>query len=537
MTKETRSKNACWSCHFRHKKCDEGQPTCDACEQLGIPCLGYEREAEWADGGLREGGKREELRGWIREGAKGKRRARFASGKGHSNSTTSSDVMGTVMIGSIATEATETNSETHSSDPLEAFPHPQVLSCPLVKPQAQHLLNYYHTTIFPSQFHFYNPSPSGTPSGAPSWLLPFITSVPPLYHTAICMASFCAHSQPHHTFASHHHAALKALRESLENGQREGITESFEGITEVLGCIVFLISLAVVVGDTDTWQVHLRAAFSLLPNLKRGRNRYIAAGTGNSPVHEKAWHFFTGVIAWYDILACASTRRKPQLSQWCVGMSGSLDIGAVMGCDNHVVITLWEVASLQERKLVVDSTEMVNCVARMRRDLENLSRRLGVEKLALRQDTAGGAGLGLKRATISHIFASAAAVFLETIVFDLSRDPEYIRNAVDQAIPAIKVGLDHDPTLLGVLSWPLCIVGCMALGGQREFFKDLSRRSEDVREGGILCGIDKRCFKIVRRCWGLRDGERESEWEGDAEGVGSTWLDAMRSLNMVVLFV
>lgn len=36
-----RSRNGCWTCRARRKKCDETQPYCLACESLGLNCAGY----------------------------------------------------------------------------------------------------------------------------------------------------------------------------------------------------------------------------------------------------------------------------------------------------------------------------------------------------------------------------------------------------------------------------------------------------------------------------------------------------------------
>lgn len=74
MSKEKRSKGACWTCSFRRKKCDEALPICSVCASLSIPCFGYEPSPSWADGGEKQRAKTEELRIIIRENAALKRR-------------------------------------------------------------------------------------------------------------------------------------------------------------------------------------------------------------------------------------------------------------------------------------------------------------------------------------------------------------------------------------------------------------------------------------------------------------------------------
>ncbi|KAJ8066602.1 hypothetical protein OCU04_005649 [Sclerotinia nivalis] len=50
-----RSKNGCWTCRLRKKKCDERKPSpCSICESLAITCYGYGAKPEWMDNGLKE---------------------------------------------------------------------------------------------------------------------------------------------------------------------------------------------------------------------------------------------------------------------------------------------------------------------------------------------------------------------------------------------------------------------------------------------------------------------------------------------------
>lgn len=39
--KSGRSKNGCWTCRLRRKKCPEERPSCSQCNRLGLPCDGY----------------------------------------------------------------------------------------------------------------------------------------------------------------------------------------------------------------------------------------------------------------------------------------------------------------------------------------------------------------------------------------------------------------------------------------------------------------------------------------------------------------
>ncbi|WEW54744.1 hypothetical protein PRK78_000169 [Emydomyces testavorans] len=48
--KTTRSRNGCWTCRSRKKKCDETRPECTQCLSKGLKCEGYEARLKWGNG-------------------------------------------------------------------------------------------------------------------------------------------------------------------------------------------------------------------------------------------------------------------------------------------------------------------------------------------------------------------------------------------------------------------------------------------------------------------------------------------------------
>jgi hypothetical protein len=54
MSGPLRSKQGCWTCRLRKKKCTEGRPLCSICTSLSITCYGYGPRPDWMDGGERE---------------------------------------------------------------------------------------------------------------------------------------------------------------------------------------------------------------------------------------------------------------------------------------------------------------------------------------------------------------------------------------------------------------------------------------------------------------------------------------------------
>jgi hypothetical protein len=47
MSRVLRSKQGCWTCRLRKKKCDECHPHCSTCESLSITCFGYGPKPDW----------------------------------------------------------------------------------------------------------------------------------------------------------------------------------------------------------------------------------------------------------------------------------------------------------------------------------------------------------------------------------------------------------------------------------------------------------------------------------------------------------
>jgi len=49
MSGPLRSKQGCWTCRLRKKKCDELHPHCSTCKALSITCYGFGQKPEWID--------------------------------------------------------------------------------------------------------------------------------------------------------------------------------------------------------------------------------------------------------------------------------------------------------------------------------------------------------------------------------------------------------------------------------------------------------------------------------------------------------
>lgn len=73
MVTETRSRNGCWTCKLRRKKCDERSPLCLRCQSLNITCHGFGERPEWMDSGARESAELSSIKSVIAENLQYKR--------------------------------------------------------------------------------------------------------------------------------------------------------------------------------------------------------------------------------------------------------------------------------------------------------------------------------------------------------------------------------------------------------------------------------------------------------------------------------
>ncbi|ERS96053.1 uncharacterized protein SPSK_00709 [Sporothrix schenckii 1099-18] len=78
-----RKTTGCWTCRARKKKCDDGQPSCDACAMRSITCYGYGAKPAWMDGGDEEKEMLRTMKQRAKESYSQRRRARAMRSAGH----------------------------------------------------------------------------------------------------------------------------------------------------------------------------------------------------------------------------------------------------------------------------------------------------------------------------------------------------------------------------------------------------------------------------------------------------------------------
>lgn len=225
-----------------------------------------------------------------------------------------------------------------------------------------------------------------------------------------------------------------------------------------------------------------------------------------------------------------------------------------MGCENSVIVSIMKVACLDGRKSssletpITDVPKHVEGAARIENDLANILEQhsRALTKLAPSEsptrdsqsmsellvgneqpnDPAFVGAIARKASTsaVTRIFACAALVYLNVVMYGPSAEHPKIYGKVSQVITALEEL--HDSTALGILAWPLCIAGCMATGWQVDSFKRLSLQFGSVSD--VKSGNLKRSSMIMEECWRMR---------GEGKPSSPYWKDAIESLDMKVLLI
>jgi hypothetical protein len=110
---------------------------------------------------------------------------------------------------------------------------------------------------------------------------------------------------------------------------------------------------------------------------------------------------------------------------------------------------------------------------------------------------------------VNRLFALSALIYLHVVISGAHPELPEIADAVSQAIAVFK-GL-WDPRLLkSVLVWPFCVSGCLALGEQQNFFRDLFSAAQ-ITESTV--GTCFEAYKIMEKCWEARkSGPFNCDW-------------------------
>ena len=216
MNGPLRSKQGCWTCRLRRKKCDERHPTCITCDSLEITCYGYGTKPDFMDGGDKEREVKSRIRDIVKTTSRKKGRLgisirKFGTRRGASHDVETGHVEKTGQLkiapkddkagtdvsspasssephrSDSASQSHGTSNTSHSPRSESLQDNRQASSVPPIPTNEAVLLMHFLDNVFPIQYPMYKPT---VVEGGRGWFLSLLLRTKPLYHAALALSSF-----------------------------------------------------------------------------------------------------------------------------------------------------------------------------------------------------------------------------------------------------------------------------------------------------------------------------------------------------------
>ncbi|KFX96160.1 hypothetical protein O988_05448 [Pseudogymnoascus sp. VKM F-3808] len=551
MSDSLRSNSGCWTCRVRRKKCDETSPTCLTCDSLNLPCYGYGPKPNWMDRGVRERKVAKSLRNIVKQTLSLQRQwqpresqmlsdeplslphlhhASMNDGFLFEDAADASFLLPESLnsTGTSVSLLDESSSPRAPTSPALKNPSPagaviagaarndtidlmltseswSVVPVQFEEDQAT-LLMHFFDHVLPLQFRFYNPSIG---EGGRGWLLSILIRTKPLYNVALSLAAYhqqsilvqdrkvqCTASLG--KLKERHIECIRALRLHIEKYPVGSQGDTCQDNIETLACITLLIALELFTGDTNDWQVHLKAASTVALTCGRKALQIHSSPSSTSNTHELAIR--------------------------------------LMGCESWLMRLILEIAILCESKKRHENSgalrmqELVHRATDIKARIElGLTMSYGYPHGGAMVDNTATTMISHASAPpvqhITRVFACGALVYLQVFISGPHPKIAEIQQGVSRTMAALNTLPDKD--LVRNLLWPVCIAGCMATAEHELYWRNLV---SSVGEERWSFGYPSKVLDIMEECWRLRKGQSENLAAVD-------WMTAMKNLDMKVLLV
>ncbi|KAL7819114.1 fungal-specific transcription factor domain-containing protein [Trichoderma gracile] len=515
----SRSKRGCWTCRIRHRKCDEGFPTCKECSNRNILCHGYGPRPSWLDN---EHQVRAEL-SIVKETVK--QNARLLN------------------KGPIRAAGRDPQLQASSFKQQQQQQHDSAVSeleqtlwapCPTreLRYREAELIMLYLDYIFYIQYPYYT---DNAERGGRGWLFWLLLHNRPLRQASLTLAALYQRTK----FArgtefmeaeciEYHTTALSAMRHALSGHERDLALNVGEKLVTFISSGCCLISFEVLQGGSLNWQTHLDALTAVVskiklppfdeadhePSTQQDSDDSIALRRGM----KYARRFEITKLLWFEILSTASTGVPPRMPYRAWLGSDEILMADFVGCQNWVMRVIGDLSMIQfggDCSSVEQRRETMLRLEKMLRE--------GIERLR--------AGSKKPEAPVSYyisrVFAAGALVLLHFILSSTHPAEADIYGAVGSVIGELRQA-PANVSLRGVV-WTICIAGSMAQPDQQPFFEHLMTRIlNEANRSHSNFGNCESVQRILRQCWTKRHEDPLGDW---------TWRDAMADIGDFPLLV
>lgn len=306
---------------------------------------------------------------------------------------------------------------------------------------------------------------------------------------------------------------------------------------KVVNLLADFATLKVFRGGTGAWQIHLRAAASLAPQIVKA---YMLPSEDSprsgtqcewedlrvlAPEDQTAITILIGSFIWFDILAAASTGLGHFLAlDHNLLLQGSrIRLEELVGCENWVMAVIFQISKLGNWKKESESNHRLSISELAKRGAEievclqerltNILVQSAIQEDSFPEPTSRFSNSA--RVTMTKIYALAALTYLHvTISGPISELPEITESVTRTVAEFTSLS---DARLLRYLVWPFCITGCLASEEQHSVFRTLIQTG-DFNERTV--GTCMEAFKVMEECWQRRTRLRNCDWISVMESLG-----------------
>ncbi|KAJ5226063.1 fungal-specific transcription factor domain-containing protein [Penicillium chermesinum] len=422
MSGQLRSKNGCWTCRLRRKKCDEARPQCDTCVSLSIPCYGYGPKPDWMGSGEEKdvvsGLKKIVKRTWRNKSAA---------------KPVQRDRKPFIAPAPKAVEASAGNSPSGVSDPDAATG------------RGNGVVNSSDRASFDT--------PSTKNLGSSLWPSALITT-----------------EQEKQLEVS-----LIELQNTMRSvGQFVSATCPREGLG-ILASIIQLVFFELFAREGTAWRVHLKASTDMYHRILEDRLTHLGlteaaqviindglSGYEDGPVIRDeviAFRFFSGTVFWLDIVSSMTAGTAPKLlaHHSLIENSINIDLWRIVGCKNWVMVKLGLIASLQERK-----------IQSQQRDIEGHMAQDQMEGLTFSAETYTSLDPMLPRSVVTRAYGYMALVYLHLVGHGFE-DLDVVDSTFNEAIRLLQTNMTAQ--ILPALVCPLFVIACVSCESHQQYFR------------------------------------------------------------------
>ena len=464
------------------------------------------------------------------------------------------------------------------------------------------LFTFYLEQVHPFLFPFYNPSPL---SGGRSWILEMMLSSPVhqaayLYQSSylfsLAQGSQGGSLHPNSTSHPHPHLhtnlypdtpltqttdAFGVLREALQviDGPQASCTEHIHGSVRILGSILQVKHFEIAFSGFDNWQAHLSGAVALFKHLldsqipsavnpksaslkfgsimrhldsSMGLNASMGAG-GVQSAEQAALSFAASLLIVDDVVASTALQEEPRLHAYHQGLLAKVgdqeplvDLEAVIGCQNWVMLQIGEIAVLDAWKQQCNKLASMDVMELVRRgtvikdalegQLTLLEKTPAIQKrqqVGLPDVFTEGDG-NLSTASTSEtviatqIWAHAAFIYLFIVISGWQPKNVEVCYHVRRIIDLLS-NLSP-PALVRTMTWPFCVAGCLADQSQERHFRELV---EGLHPSSLFKSVHY-ALRIMEEVWRSR---REDADADDSSIRDRDLATCFRGLGELVLLI